>query len=274
MPAASTHVEFARDVYNHLPQEIRLSIHSMNLYFLGSQGPDFLFYHRFGSLPGTLKPLGNHMHDYHAKDVILFLKNYTADKDPSLKDYYLGFLTHYCLDSTCHPLINYEAHNRHEADGQNESAAHVRIEAELDAQVLKKYGKSAADYDVYRYLTTTEEEKKKLAWMWHLCFLAVYHKDVDPSLIRQAAADTPIMLGLLKPSNGKYDLAFHVENMLKAPHGISGLIIAKTQVPSILDQFWVMYDRSREKALRVMTIDPDPKEFDLNFVGIYEKESN
>ncbi|MEE3486781.1 MAG: zinc dependent phospholipase C family protein [Bulleidia sp.] len=265
MPAATTHVEFARDVYYALPCEVRLSIHSMNLYFLGSQGPDFLFYHRFSALPGTLKPVGNQMHDEKQQEVIAFLHEY-CERNPSLHDYYLGFLTHYCLDSTCHPLINAEAHRRHEETGTHEGAAHVRVEAELDVQVLKDHGRNADSYDVYKDLKVSDQEKKELGWMYHLLFLEVFRKEIDEKLIEGAVKDTPLMLRLLAPSKGKYRFAYNMENLMHQPHGVSGLMLVDTQDPSIMEDFRRLYQEALQKSLRVMQ-KYDPQEFTLNFVG-------
>ena len=57
MPAATTHVAFAKDVYR-LNTDVQSKVENMPMYLLGSQGPDLLFFSRASILPGSLKKYG------------------------------------------------------------------------------------------------------------------------------------------------------------------------------------------------------------------------
>ena len=105
MPAATTHIEFAKDVLRTLDEEQRRKITNLHMFWLGSQGPDMLFFSKASILPGSLHKYGNLMHNAKVAKVMDFFEHWSAD-DPDLYSYYMGFLCHYALDSTAHPLIN------------------------------------------------------------------------------------------------------------------------------------------------------------------------
>ena len=53
MPAATTHVEMAKDVLRTSPEIAKL-VKNRQMFFLGSQGPDLLFFNRASILPGSI----------------------------------------------------------------------------------------------------------------------------------------------------------------------------------------------------------------------------
>ena len=165
MPAATTHVEFAKDVFRALPEAQKQEITDMPMYYMGSQGPDMLFFSRFSILPGTLAPIGGKMHDEKIREVLSFFENY-AHRDPALRSYYDGYLCHYALDQNEHPLINAYAHHESMRTGRTESEIHFRIEGEFDVYILSLKGRSWKDYDVYKYLQLPQEDAEKLALMY------------------------------------------------------------------------------------------------------------
>ena len=112
MPAATTHVEFAKDVLRSMDEEHASMITNKGMFYLGSQGPDMLFFSRASLLPGSLKKYGDLMHDEKCDKFIEYFDKY-SDNDSDLRSYFYGFLCHYALDSTAHPLINAVARDTH-----------------------------------------------------------------------------------------------------------------------------------------------------------------
>ena len=90
MPAATTHVAFAKDVYRLNP-DVQAKAVNMQMYLLGSQGPDLLFFSRASILPGSLKKYGNLMHEHKVYEIIRYFEQY-AKKDPDLTSYIYGYL--------------------------------------------------------------------------------------------------------------------------------------------------------------------------------------
>ena len=63
MPAATTHYEFSKDVYLSLDAKHADMITNLNMFYLGSQGPDLFFFNEAVITSKSLKKLGNRMHD-------------------------------------------------------------------------------------------------------------------------------------------------------------------------------------------------------------------
>ena len=198
MPAATTHVEFARDVFNALPKELQDQVTNMQLYFLGSQGPDFFFFSRLMALPGSLKKYGDLMHVEKIAETIRFMDVYT-ERVPALRSYFLGFLTHYALDSTAHPLVCAFAAEEHKTLGTHETEAHFRMEGEIDVFMLNRKNRSARQYGVYTDLKVSKEDAALLAKMYHELLLAVYGMEVPEKNIRQTAGEVYFATRALKP---------------------------------------------------------------------------
>jgi hypothetical protein len=232
MPAATTHVEFARDVYNALPENMQNQIPDLPMYFLGSQGPDLFFFHRLSVLPGSLAKLGSRMHREHIRETISFMYH-DCRENPHLYSYYQGFLTHYALDSLCHPLIEWYAHVEHEQTGIFEGEAHFTYEGDLDQYVLNQKHHS---YNVSHDLTVSKEDSRLIGQMYHELFEAVFHTEVPAKTIAEAPGQCSAATSLLKPSSQKYSFVFHAESLLHQPHMVSGMMLwNKSDHPSVLN---------------------------------------
>ena len=155
MPAIITHDFFGRDVYDALFQTIGGSRDEADAFLLGNQGPDPLFYAVADFRATAYHKLGNTMHSRKPAELLAALKDSLGVLDPEEKPlgraYALGFLCHYALDSTVHPLVYCHEHALCDAgepgltrdDG---SEVHGVIESELDEMVLfAKRGDTVAD---------------------------------------------------------------------------------------------------------------------------------
>jgi hypothetical protein len=236
MPAATTHVEFARDVFNDLPNDLQNQIQDLPMYFLGSQGPDLFFFSRAAILPHSLRKYGIRMHREKVAEVIAFFRRYAAGT-PRLEDYVKGFLCHYALDVTVHPLIRHAAHQEFLEAGRNENEAHLSIESCLDAWMLKQRGCTIQDYSCYRDLHISKDDQLLLAGMYRSMFLHVFGLDIREQEIVRAEHEAYSLLKALRPNHiFKYRLAQHVETLVRRPHLVSALMLYESSdEPAVLN---------------------------------------
>ena len=123
MPAAYAHIRFGREQalpgkYGALPRNFP------QLYTVGLQGPDLLFYHN--PVFSTAKVREGHR--LHAMTGQAFFKAaidaYKKAPSDGALAYLFGVLGHYCLDSRVHPLVNQLV--------TSQQIDHVALETEFD----------------------------------------------------------------------------------------------------------------------------------------------
>ncbi len=284
MPAATTHVIFAQDVYQALPTQYQKEITNMQMFQMGSQGPDMLFFSNFSYLPGTLQPIGNRMHDEKVKEVIAYFdKHATTDSD--LRSYFDGFLCHYALDRNEHPLVNALSRQTHQRMGRSESEIHFLIEGEYDVYMLEKKNRTWKDYDVYKSLKLSKTETQKLAILYHGMLKHVYDIDVSEAKLMDAIQQVYLVTYLLKPNALKYNFAAYIESLLKAPKMITSMMLCASKKPHYLnnehkpwhpiydtsitrtESFDDLYQESLQMAIRLIASHNVDTDFTLNFCG-------
>lgn len=161
MPAILTHDFFGQDAYGEALQTVRLfTPDERDAFLLGNQGPDPLFYlvaapKRFDAF----KKLGNTMHDDEPSQVLLSLRQAVDALDGQdqgvARAYVAGFLCHYLLDSTMHPLVYFWENGLCSAgveglDSTDGSIVHAEVERDLDEMVLyHKMHQTVATYRPY-----------------------------------------------------------------------------------------------------------------------------
>lgn len=134
MPASYTHYYFAREIYANLnDQNIQKIIEKYpDLYFIGCHGPDInFFYHPYKN--NKVIDQAYAIHDTRASDFFnhaLEIVRSSSNQEASWS-YLLGFLTHFILDSNCHPYINNEIQTQ-----TNEY--HQTIESQYDRRFILK----------------------------------------------------------------------------------------------------------------------------------------
>lgn len=136
MPAAYAHYRFGQDVLNALPGKYRERLkQEEDLFNIGVQGPDLLFYYK----PFSHHPLhaeGGRMHRLTGRDYFTAAGRIFLDEGCRKADYaYLcGFLCHFALDRKCHGYIN--------AVEEEGRVSHAEIESEFDRVLLLEDGRS------------------------------------------------------------------------------------------------------------------------------------
>ncbi|WP_138752489.1 zinc dependent phospholipase C family protein [Paenibacillus sinopodophylli] len=114
MPNVWAHFIFGQLVLGKLGESALLqSEQHKNMFNMGCQGPDFLFYHRFFPWQQSLalNRLGTQMHNFHCGPVLVELldgvngrKACPKSPDSSIL-YALGFVLHHVLDRNLHPYV-------------------------------------------------------------------------------------------------------------------------------------------------------------------------
>ena len=157
MPAIITHDAFGQDAYARQYAEIGSTKDEVEAFLLGNQGPDPLFYSVANPLLAPVHKLGSLMHHDKPTEVIAAFKQAVDaldEDDRSIgRAYALGFLGHYVLDSTMHPLVYFHEYALCDAgepglsrDDGNE--VHAVIESEYDEMVLTaKRGETVATFN-------------------------------------------------------------------------------------------------------------------------------
>ena len=160
MPALITHDTFGRETYAERYELIGEGRDECDAFLLGNQGPDPLFYAVASPRLGAARRLGSVMHAQRPAELLAALKRAVGmlpDESRAIgRAYALGFLCHYVLDSTVHPLVfsqQYALCDAGEPGLTRESGSdvHAVIESELDELVLTtRRGRSIADFDPSR----------------------------------------------------------------------------------------------------------------------------
>lgn len=146
MPAIMTHDFFGRDALEMASQLTDLSQQDLReAFLLGNQGPDPLFYLLADPTVDASMRMGAIMH--HARPAALLtnlhdaLTMLTQSERARGQAYAAGFLCHYLLDSSEHPLVYAQQYAICDAgieklDRSDGSLVHAEIERDLDEMVL------------------------------------------------------------------------------------------------------------------------------------------
>ncbi len=151
MPAIFTHVQFGKEVAATLPSPLQriLEAHPQAFY-LGTQGPDILFYHK--PLKKKNNPARKKGWDLHAESPEGFFVNAARvileENDDAIKAYVTGFLCHFTLDTACHPAIDGACIN---------GLTHGKIESEFDKYQFRKLRQKERGFNAATLFFPTEE---------------------------------------------------------------------------------------------------------------------
>ena len=151
MPTTYTHYAYGQDVFNKLPEQIQKSIEPyMDYYNIGVHGPDILFYYH-SYHKNSVNQYGIKVHHEPAREFFKrAFKVFQVQKNKRAACAYLaGFMTHFILDSTCHPYVRKRI--------KETGISHTEIETDWDFQVLQKAGE---DLDHYKRACHVKNRKE------------------------------------------------------------------------------------------------------------------
>lgn len=152
MPEIAVHHFFGIRVLENLPQEIREEI-IPELYRTGVRGPDPLGVARFWWLPSwkRLHSRSSLMHNRYSGQFFRRLsqgaREQTGELQRQLFSYECGFLTHYFLDSICHPYVIYRT-----GFGKSCAGNHRSLEHAMDRMALERNGMKLTDRPISRII--------------------------------------------------------------------------------------------------------------------------
>lgn len=210
----------------------------IDCFIMGANGPDLLFYYqRYNPLRKyQLDKLGKLMH---REKTGLFLKNlFTMAATDAQKDYCLGFLCHYAMDSIIHPYVNYAT----TAYGApfNIPGGHAFFESRLDSRIAYK---TAADLKHAPLLFCPVLKKSyvdQIAYLLKNAVDATYRGfDVPYSEYYQALRDFRFAKKFFY-SGGKfkYAVSYIAEKFLGVPDGVMTGHMQPCDRPIPPTKFW------------------------------------
>ncbi|OFK24832.1 hypothetical protein [Olsenella sp. HMSC062G07] len=169
MPAVLTHDFFGRDAYPLAADALGLlSLAQHDAFMLGSQGPDPLFYLRVVPRVKARDLAGGQMH--HQRPALLLASLHDALSMLSRPErgvgvaYAAGFLCHYLLDRSVHPLVFSQEYGICDVgvEGLDRSCGtvvHAEIERDLDEMVLfAKTGQTVEGYQPHRHVLAADAD--------------------------------------------------------------------------------------------------------------------
>jgi len=134
-------------------------------YYLGSQGPDILFYHK-AVKDKDLSQIGSALHKKGANSQIKILlecsKNLKNQKQQNtVLAYVCGYISHYNLDKHIHPLIGYLVDTSKLSAKKDSTYYHTYFESQIDTVVYQYYHKqNIKKFRMYDYIDIANTE-------WH-----------------------------------------------------------------------------------------------------------
>ena len=157
MPAAYAHYRFGQEALSMLSPAVQKTVRAHpQLYSAGLHGPDPLFFHNI-LRSDEIYALASYYHHIPGTELFaLFRSRLSRPEDPRETAYLFGLLTHYTLDSQCHPLIA-ELHR----EGK---CPHSRLETEFDRFLLELDGEPLPHTrDLGAHLRLKPEELERMA---------------------------------------------------------------------------------------------------------------
>ncbi|MEG0318895.1 MAG: zinc dependent phospholipase C family protein [Niameybacter sp.] len=162
MPDTITHYLFGLDQAKNSTDSPVYSIikDNRNLYFIGLQGPDPMYYHAPHKKQNNFG-VASLMHQSHTgyflSSAICFAKKHMAEPElfsPCMA-YICGLLCHYALDVTCHPYIFYLGgrYSSEDSSTLKYQGLHKRIEMAIDTLLLQeKFNRHANSFKVHKHI--------------------------------------------------------------------------------------------------------------------------
>lgn len=238
MPCIITHKIFAEKAFMQLNKQdiIQLIDNHAQLFYIGSNGPDILFYHNAlpwqSHLTKAISSLGNQMHStlinaFYEKAFELIQKEKNRQIKERIMAYLLGHLTHWALDKSVHPYIFY----RTGASEKIHMDYHHRIESDIDLKLLHRIkGVEASQYCSYQICEYDDAMLQAIARLYVPIAKEIYHVDLKVNDIRKALDNWKMLQKLFQDANGtKEKIIFKIEQKLNIPWRYSGYLLKQKE---------------------------------------------
>lgn len=189
-----------------------------NVFNLGVQGPDFLFYYGITPWSGKVSApeIGHNMHSSRVNKAFKGFLEYILKQSPQIKEiltvYLMGYLSHNCLDSICHPYIFYRSGFKTSPKEKENKFIyyHRRFETAIDVLLCKMLlNKKVHELEHHKLVELSPVEQDIIGRMYESVIKSVFSSNVPKSKICRAIKDM-----------------IFVEKFFKDPHGIKKRIFA------------------------------------------------
>ena len=211
MPSLITHYLCGDKWLNQINEEAMKSlVHKYRQVFnVGTQGPDILFYYRiwpwFNS--NGIDKVGSRMHGERVAAVFYEGIKYILEAKENkelLIAYFLGYATHYALDSNSHPYIYYmTGFGKEDNFKQQYSCHHSRFEKAIDLHMLKKeYKLEHTDIKAEDFIRLTPYEAKVIGEMYATVIQRIFEIQLTPKQVSTAISDMGKIYSFLEDKNG------------------------------------------------------------------------
>lgn len=126
------HSRLTEEILKELPSDI-----DTNIAFLGSQGPDPLYY----KSDSQYHDVANDIHRYNTRSFFKTMTNYV--KEHNSKETYsflVGFISHYAMDVLIHPYVYYHVgvYNKDNPSTHHMRGLHLKYERSIDCLLIQK----------------------------------------------------------------------------------------------------------------------------------------
>ncbi len=245
MPDILTHVycaDFARRNFDSNLIMRQIIDRHIDAFYLGSQGPDFFFYYKIWPWLNSHN-VSQNADTIHKSKTALFLntaimelkKEDLATKAGQMKlAYWMGFITHYALDSTAHPFIYYFAgiHKDEASRINGDKHYHKYLENTIDTLMSERF-KNQFDLPRNQYACLPSKPASlkavynHVAHVFNLVYKAGAGAESDRSLmtgaiVQQSVTDMRNLVGLMHDPKKRMRGAFlWVEKIISKPKYIS-----------------------------------------------------
>lgn len=236
MPDILTHVYCANFSKQHFENSIvmrQIIDRHISAFYLGAQGPDFLFYYRIWPWKSThsIPKLADKIHKSKTSEFLGTAFETLKDIDLATNDgqmtlaYWLGFLCHYALDSTAHPFIYYFSGINKDEDSKKkgDNNNHKFLENIIDTILSKKY-ENIMDIPRNQFDCLPKNARSLMAVYDHisLVFETVYDEKLPPEVICESVTDMKKLMGIMNDPKRRFRWAFtKAEFMISKPKYIT-----------------------------------------------------
>ncbi|MFC4559131.1 zinc dependent phospholipase C family protein [Virgibacillus kekensis] len=259
MPNIWTHMLFCEEVVDSIVNPNPFSQHEayMNL---GAQGPDPFFYYNFWpwTKEDPVNEVGSLLHTKNCGPFLLDLIEQAKDKNPDIRSYVFGFVTHHILDRKAHPYIHYRA--------GYEGSNHQKLEVLIDTLMMEKYQNLKTwKVPVYKEINVGHSLDKEVAGLLHQTIKRHFPgvKYDSEAYIQKSYKDMRLALKLLADPHGWKNriLSSLISSYSHQPineetdylnHNHTTWHHPATNEPSN-KSFIDLYDEARQEGIEIMT---------------------
>lgn len=169
---------------NELKDVINTNEDCIDAFITALQGPDILFFYA-PAFRNSVNSEGSKIHARSGKSFFRRSAEFVRDDpSPEAYSYLYGFMCHYMLDSSCHPIVTeYQ---------RLTGMTHAKIEREFDVFVLNMYSKSPIGFDV-GYILPENDSLGSI--------ISPFYYSAGPSKINRAINDMRRYESLLNSKN-------------------------------------------------------------------------